>query len=506
MKKILFFTAITIAISTLITGCSNPKNVDIKLKKEKITKKQTNYTASLDIFGRMTEIYASRSTRIQSKGVTDDTGTAQSTGGEIPIDITEMIKTAINKIGGKVQYIDYDPSHMSNMRALGYSSFNNKIIPTLVVSGGITEYDRSLDVRGSGSDFGGEGTFQGQKIGLDMGDSEKESRSNITIDISLIDFQTWAMIPKMSSTNTVSVYSGMASSEIGFSIAAVTFGLNGNVKKVQGRHAAVRLLVELSVIEVVGRYLDLPYWKVLPNGKEDKVVIRSISKKFMRANDEDRIAMIQNALYLHGYDADMTGKLDAATKAAVDKYKNKSGSKVAGYNTLALFKELYVNVPLENNFRSTKVFFTPSVQKSLSKVTGLVKSPSPQAKTKALTAPKKSSAPKPKVKVLAKSLPKAKPIIAKGVFRSKNETMAVNMATNMAINSLAKRLGKVVQSEYSSFINEDIMMKITTNAKNIVSGYEVISEKYNYKTGKAVVEIKLDGEVIEAEVQKQLQQ
>jgi hypothetical protein len=451
----------------------------------------------------MTEIYASKSARIQSKGVKDDTGTSQATGGEIPIDVTEMIKTSINKIGGSIQYVDYDPAHMSNMRALGYSNFNHKTIPTLVISGGITEFDRSLEVKGKGVDAGVEGTWSDVKLGLDAGSSEKSSKANITVDISLIDFQTWAMIPKMTSVNTVSVFSGTASSELGFSIAGNAFGLNGNVKKVQGRHAAVRILIELSVIEVVGRYLDLPYWRILPDGKVDKVVIRSISRKFMKASNKNRIAMIQNALFLHGYDVEMTGKLDSITKAAIDKYKAKNASIVAGYDTLPLFRELYINVPLDNNFRSTDIFYTFSSKTSHSAPKKAVTKKKVVSKKKTSTK-KKVVASTPKKKSSPKIIKKAKTIVVKGIFVSKNEAMAINMATNMALNSLAKRLGTVVQTEYSSFINDDVRMKITTNAKNIISGYEVISEDYNQKTGKATVKVKLDGEIIDAAIRDEL--
>ena len=506
MKKIFRYLIVAIFASIYLTSCANPQKVDVKLEEKKVVKTRTNYTASLDTFGKMTEIYSSKPAKIQSKGIVDDTGTAQATGGEIPIDITEMIKTAINKMGGKIQYIDYDPAHMSNMKALGYSTFKNKIVPTLVISGGITEFDRSLDVRGKGSDLGAEGTVGGKNIGLDMGDNEKKSKSNITIDLSLIDFQTWAMVPKMSATNTVSVNSGIASSEIGFSILAVSFGLSGNVKKVQGRHAAVRLLVELSTIEIVGRYLDLPYWKILPNGKVDQVVIESISKKFMRSTPSDRIAMIQNSLYLHGYNTDMTGKVDEVTKAAIDKYKAKEGSSVPGYDTLELFQELYINVPMDNNYRSANVFYTPSVVKSLQSQKNKVQKQKAvqQVKKQAVKKVLATSKPVAAVATTVKSIPKARNLTAKGVFLNKNETLAINMATNMAINSLAKKLGRVVQSEYSNFMNDDVMMRITTNAKNIVSGYEIISEKYDYKTGKAVVMIQLDGEVIDAEIKSNL--
>ncbi len=99
-------------------------------------------------------------------------------------------------------------------------------------------------------------------------------------------------------------------------------------------------------------------------------------------------------------------------------------------------------------------------------------------------------------------IPKA--IIAKGVFVNNNETLAIAMATNMAINSLTKRVSKVIQTEYSSYLDNDTTINLTTYSKSIISGYEIISEDYNYETGRAVIEIKLNGEIIDIAMQKQL--
>lgn len=494
MKKIVLKTVFFLIPLFLFIGCGNPKNVDIQLPKEKVVKKISNYTSALDKLGMMSDIYDTKSLKIQSKGITDDTGTSQATGGEIPVDITEMIKSSLNKIGGRVQYIDYDPSHQSNMMTLGYSNFQNKIIPNLVVSGGITEFDRSLDVRGEGTDLGADGTISGKKIGLEFGDSSKRATASITLDISLIDFETWAMIPKMTASNRVVVNSGTSSSELGFSILAVSFGLNGNVKKVQGRHAATRLLVELSLIEVIGRYLDLPYWKILPNGKVDKVVIRAISNKFINSSKEDKVVMIQKLLYLHGYDVPINGDMDDETKSVIDKYKNNSEYVGNSYNSLELFKDLYLNIPIENNFRSASIFGgygKVKLKKSEQKV--LTTSKSPIQESQEVTQQQ-----------VQQAIPKAKDLTARGVFTNKRESLAINMATNLALNSLAKKLGNVLQSEYSNMMNENIMMKITTDAKNIVSGYKILSSKYNQKTKKAEVIIQLDGSVIDARIEDEL--
>ena len=62
----------------------------------------------------------------------------------------------------------------------------------------------------------------------------------------------------------------------------------------------------------------------------------------------------------------------------------------------------------------------------------------------------------------------------------------------------------MIQSEYSNVMNENIMMRITTNARNIVSGYEILSSKYDEKTNRAEVIIQLDGEIIDAQIEDEL--
>ena len=481
---------ILVMATLLFTSCvKNPQNPKLELPKKRVEKSIGEYSKSLDLFGEMTDVFDTKYLNIQSKGVVDDTGTAQATGGEIPVDITEMIKSAINSIGGRIRYVDYDPSHQINMMRLGYTKFKNKLIPNLVISGGITEFDRSLEVRGNNKNFDVDFNLGAEKVGIGYGDSDKKATSSITLDISLIDFQTWSMIPKMTAVNKVYVHSGLTSADIGFTIIGAAFGVNGNVKKVQGRHAATRLLVELSVIEVLGRYLNLPYWKILPNGKEDRVVVRNITNIYSNSSKKEKITILQKLLYLHGYDVNIGGVLDKKTKDGLIAYKKEHNFVGNNLLSIELFKNMYINVPIENNPRSISVF------------SGYMgKSVKQKQQQRVITDAKKI---KKVSKVAEQQKPKTvKSLIAKGVFKSTNEALAINMATNLALNSLAKKFGKVIQSEYSNIINEDVMMKITTNAKNIITGYEIISLKYDPKTQKAEVIIELDGKVIDASVKK----
>lgn len=191
----------------------------------------------------------------------------------MPQNITEMLKSALNSIGGRVTFIPYDPAYMENSRITGYSKFENKIVPDVAVSGGITEFDRGLETRGKNLNAGVETEpftnipdwFPGETIGMEYGQGQKTSTASITVDFNLIDFQTLSGLSRMQTVNTIKVYKGSNEKELGITMFGPTFGIKGSIKKVQGRHAAIRLLSRLSTIQIVGKYLKLPYWRLLPS-------------------------------------------------------------------------------------------------------------------------------------------------------------------------------------------------------------------------------------------------
>jgi len=348
---------IIMSFSLLLVSCASvdPANIEVELKTAPPTSQITNYTQALADLGLMTEIYNVDVVKIQSNPIGDNTGTSGSTGGEIPRDITEMIKSALNSIGGRVTFIPYDPSFMQNQMVTGYSNFDDKLIPDVVISGGITEFDRGLETRGDGTDVSAGAEFTGlpsylpsKEIKLRYGDTGKTGLASITLDFNLLNFKTMAGIPRMGSVNSMKVSKAMGEKELGISLFGQSFGRKGSVKKVQGRHAAVRLLVELSMIQVVGKYNGLPYWRLLgDDAMPDKDVESAIRKFYFKLGDSDRIFKAQEWLYLHGYELALNGQLDNATIAALKQYD-------AGYNPANkisddLFVRLYSSIPIKES-------------------------------------------------------------------------------------------------------------------------------------------------------------
>jgi hypothetical protein len=357
---------IVMSFSLLLVSCASidPAKIDVELKTTPPTSQITTYTQALADLGLMTEIYNVDVVKIQSNPIGDNTGTSGASGGEIPRDITEMIKSSLNSIGGNVIFIPYDPSFIQNQMVTGYSSFDEKLIPDVVISGGITEFDRGLETRGDGTDMSAGAEFTGlpnylpsKEIKLKYGDTGKTGLASITLDFNLLNFKTMAGIPRMNTVNGMKVSKAMGEKELGISLFGQTFGRKGSIKKVQGRHAAVRLLVELSMIQVVGKYNGLPYWRLLGEDAEpDRDVESAIKKFYFRLSDPERIFKAQEWLYLHGHELQLNGVMDQATMAALQKLDGsyKPGSQIDEN----LFLKIYVSIPIKESTLGRRQYLT----------------------------------------------------------------------------------------------------------------------------------------------------
>lgn len=344
-----------LSFSIILVSCGgmDPRNVEEELEESAVEQKITSYTQALSDLGLMTEIYSTGIVKIQSEDIADQTGTSSSTGGEIQRNITEIMKSTLNSIGGNVIFIEYNPSYIQNQMVTGYSSFDDKLIPDVVITGGITEFDRGLETRGEGTDAATEyeiskagSDLPSKKVGFDYGDGSKAGKARITLDFNMKDFQTLAGISRMNTVNSIEVHKAVREKELGITIFGPTFGMKGKIKKVQGRHEAVRLLVQASMIQMVGKYLVMPYWRLLgADNKPDSVVSGSLERQFYTMSKTDRLVNIQEWLFLHGYDVDLTGFFDAKTEAALQQFK-------PGFNSNSIdaqiFIDIYTSIPLNN--------------------------------------------------------------------------------------------------------------------------------------------------------------
>ena len=312
-----------------LMGCTAmaPKPEQLQLPNEMPGMSETAFNEALSLLGIQSEIYGSKLLKIQCREVDDDTGTSYHSEGEIPKNITVMVNSALNAIGGRVVYIPYWPDYFAGLQVSGYPARNRKLVPDVVLAGGITEFDRGLTTVDQRRDLDLETKeiedapdwFAGKTIGLDYTQGDKWSKAKIAVDFNLISFEAQCGIPKMQASNGITVYKGVKEGELGFTLFGPTIGLRGSVKKVQGRHEAVRYLVQFSVIQLVGRYLDLPYWKLMDGVKPDPVVLGTLQTNYLRRDRSGRILLLKRLLWLLGHPVAVNDTLDPETRAILAK-------------------------------------------------------------------------------------------------------------------------------------------------------------------------------------------
>ncbi|MCB2070570.1 MAG: hypothetical protein KDF67_13590, partial [Ottowia sp.] len=121
----------------------------------------------------------------------------------IPGDITEMVRTAVNRIGARIVYVPYHPDYLIAQAQLG-AKFG-VTMPDYLITGALTEFDRALS--GAGRSNSATIEFGGGKGTVTLGGDLKRTAiySSLALDLNLVSFQTQQMVPRIQASNVIRV-------------------------------------------------------------------------------------------------------------------------------------------------------------------------------------------------------------------------------------------------------------------------------------------------------------
>ena len=255
-------------------------------------KRKTIMEGSLISLGHMIQGYGYEQTPIQCKNIGNKTADKS-----IPTDLYMMTATAINKIGEPVLFIPFDAEYIIAESVVG-ATMIQRVYPVAVIAGGITginkdmiEKERSGDISGGWAGASGELRYEAQG-----------SVTRVTLDLNMLEYKTMAYFPGVLSSTTAVFEKG----KLGWGVAAyyMDFGisLDSAVTKNPTIYAALRILIELGTIEVLGKYFEVPYWKCMPDSTEDSEFIIRVKDNFNNATDKEQAAKLKIMLFLHGYE------------------------------------------------------------------------------------------------------------------------------------------------------------------------------------------------------------
>lgn len=348
-----------VCTAAVLAGCATTRNsLDDaqKLMAEREAEKPlpsanlSQYAPALARLGRMLEVYKDGDPVIymQTRSIQDATNLSHPlVGAEIPGDITEMVRTAVNRIGARVIYVPYHPDYLVSQAQLG-AKFG-VTMPDFLITGALTEFDRAISGAGRSNNAAIEFGRGNGNTALGFDAKRTAIFSALALDLNLVSFSTQQMVPRVQASNVVKVlnFSSEDNASLGFYGDAFGFKLEG--KYLQGRHSAIRTLVDLSVMEIVGKATNTPYWRCIPNGLPDPVVIDNMRASYEALSPELKLGLVQVMLRKYGQPVNVTQQLDEPTKQALRAVYSQRFPEVGDQVDVLSwqgFEPLFFNVPM----------------------------------------------------------------------------------------------------------------------------------------------------------------
>ena len=370
-----------IPMLALLTACATPANVrnDTKFQSYasaadrpamRPVRSMSNFSESLMCMDRMFREAQLPTTLITSKQIPDFST-------RVAVATKDMIITALSqmsRLSNAFRYVDYevDIARQDTVQNLTTILLNNNQIqlqrPALYFSGAIAFVDQN--VLNNRTDVGTSGTR------LDVGLSQNRNATIVALELHLGDFRSRTLIPGLDSANEVVIGNGGQGLDLAGRIGR--YGVQFNVGRdyTQGTGAAVRTLVELATIELVGKWARVPYWQCLTLEQTNPNFQRQMRDWFDEGSPLVYNNLVQRSLVSQGYLVNRAGSLDANSSeliAALGKFQADSGMVVSGVVNFETYERALRNfVTLDKEGQMVQVGWSSTNASPLTASTGAV--------------------------------------------------------------------------------------------------------------------------------------
>ena len=148
----------------------------------------------------------------------------------------------------------------------------------------------------------------------------------VAIDMNMGETTTRMIMPGVNASNSLVVTRAGSSKDAGGKIGKIGFSFNMSLNKSEGLSGGVRALVELGMIELVGKLTGTPYWKCLQIDKTNPVMLEQAREWYDGMAPQDRIKLVQRKLNGMGmYSGAINGAVSNELAGAVGKYQAENG-------------------------------------------------------------------------------------------------------------------------------------------------------------------------------------
>ena len=333
-----FWFCMTMLMVLFLSGCATPMNPrkDAAFQSYayatnrpviRPTRSLSSFSESLMCMDRMLRESQLPTTLITSKSIPDFSS-------RVPAAAKDMIITALSqmsRLSHAFRYVDYevDIARQDTVQNLTTILLNNNQMqlqrPALYVSGAIAYVDQNVinnrfDVGTSASR-------------LDTGYSQSKNATVIGLELHLGDFRTRTLIPGIDSANEVII--GGAGQGLDLAGRIGDYGVKFNVGRdyTIGAGGALRTLIDLGMIEMVGKWARVPYWQCLTLEQTHPDFQRQMRDWFDEGSALVHNKLVQRSMMSQGYLVASAENLDARSPelvVALGKFQSDNGLVVTG--------------------------------------------------------------------------------------------------------------------------------------------------------------------------------
>lgn len=287
----------------------------------------SSFSDSLNCMDHMLRAAELPTTLISSKQFPDFSG-------KVPVAVKDMVVTSLSQmshLSNAFRYVDYevDIARQDTVQNLTTILLNNNQMqlqrPALYVSGAIAFVDQNV-------------TSQRKSAGVssdrvDAGYSASNSTTVVALEVHLGDFRTRTIIPGLDSANEVVI--GGAGQGLDLAGRIGTYGVRFNVGRdyAMGTGGALRTLVDLAMIELVGKWARVPYWQCLMLNQTNPNFQRQMRDWFNESGTSGQLRLVRSSLISRGYLSSDQGDLGAnhpAMRQALARFQADTGLVVTG--------------------------------------------------------------------------------------------------------------------------------------------------------------------------------
>jgi Domain of unknown function (DUF4384)/Putative peptidoglycan binding domain len=308
----------------------------------------SSFTPALGCMDKMLLAAGVRDVPIAIKTFVDGSGKAGVAADQLVT--SALSEMSVSSSAFRIVENEVDQIKQDTVQSIGQALINTDLMtvtpPRLYIYGAIPYIDQAV-----GKD---QKSFGASAPRWSIGGGRDIEAVTIALSMKLGDFKTKQFLPGIHTDNQITIGKSSTSADGDGSIRKYGVTFNFGRDYVNGNGAALRTLAELGLVELVGKWANLPYWKCIAVDQSKPEFQRELFEWYSRLAKVDLNRLFQSGLNHAGYyNGPIDGRENQDLREAVVRFQMDKGLPALGFINFEAYEKLiaeYVRVDSAGKF------------------------------------------------------------------------------------------------------------------------------------------------------------